>query len=386
MGLGKVQISIENGALNSAPLSEDGISGMVLTGTAIAGKLNLNESKAFYSINEVETLGITEQSNLFAYRQIKAFYDMAGDGSELWVMLVDSAVKQSEMVAVSEDYLNKLNQDSKGRIRLAGVSQEITTPPVANEGIVADVIDAIVPAQALVDQYAQEYKHIHVVLDGANFNGTPSDLEDLTPKLCNRVSVLISNRNNTRNSDIGLLLGRLASDPVQRMPSRVKSGRVSEAGYLGLDHPSESMSSAFEVIANKGYIFLRDYSGKAGYFFSDASTCSPLTDDFNQIPRARVIDKVTRLTYQTYIDEVHNEIQVDENGGISPAIVKAWESEIEEVLNASMLATGEISGLTVFIDTNQDILGTGRIQIVLKIQPIGYASEIIIQLGFTKEI
>lgn len=386
MALGEVNITVGNGALNNAPLSEEGISGMVLTGTAIAGKLNLGESTTFYSLAEVEALGIDELSNLFAYRQIKGFYDMAGDGAELWVMLVDSAVKQSQMVDVGNAYLKKLKDDSKSRVRLAAVSQEVSVAPVANEGIIADAVDAIAPAQALVESYATTYDHLHVILDGANFNGSPADLDDLTTQERNRVSVLISNTKSSRNADVGLLLGRLASDPVQRMPSRVKTGRVSDTAYFGLDHEAESMKSAYKAIADKGYIFLRDYSGKAGYYFSDASTCAPVTDDYNQIPRGRVMDKAVRLAYATYVDEIHDEIDPDDNGGISPIVVKAWERKIEKVLEESMQATGEISKVDVFIDSNQDILGTEKILIVLKIQPKGYASIIEIQIGFTKEV
>ena len=385
MALGEVNIAIENGALNNAPLSEEGISGMVLTGTAIAGKLNLGESTTFYSLADAKAKGITELSNLFAYRQIKAFYDMAGDGAELWLMLVDSVVKQSQMVNGSNAYLKKLKDDSKGRIRLAAVSQEITTAPVANEGVIADAVDAIAPAQALVDSYAVNHEHLHVILDGANFNGEPADLDDITTQERNRVSVLTSNTNNSRNADVGLLLGRLASDPVQRMPSRVKTGRVSDTAYFGLGHSAESMKSAYKAIAKKGYIFLRAYTGKAGYYFSDASTCAPVTDDYNQIPRGRVMDKAVRLAYSTYVDEIHDEIEPDDNGGISPIVVKAWERKIEKVLEESMRDQGEISKVDVFIDSNQDILGTDTIQIVLKIQPKGYASIIEIKIGFTKK-
>ncbi len=384
MGLGEVKINIQNGALGSAPLSESGITGMVITGTAIAGKLNLGESKAFYSMQAVEALGIDELSNPLAYRQIKGFYDQAGAGAELWIMLVDSAVKASEMVDLSQSYLSTLMEDSKFRLRLAGVSALVSTAPEANEGITADVISAITPAQALADHYSQDFNHLRVILDGSNFNGSPSDLTDLTPKEASRVSVLISNTENTRNADIGMLLGRLASDPVQRHPARVKSGRVSETAYFGLDHSPESMVSTFTAIANKGYVFLRPYSGKLGYFFSDAPTCTPLTDDFNQIPNGRVMDKAVRLAYQTYIDEIKDEIPVEASGKISPILIKAWEAKIASVLNVSMVAEGEISGHSVFIDANQDILATGTIQIELGIQPVGYADKIIMNLGFTK--
>lgn len=386
MGLGKVKINIGNGALGSAPLSEDGITGMVLTGTAIAGKMDLGEPKAFFSLEAVKALGIDELSNPFAYRQIKGFYDLAGAGAELWIMLVGSAVKTSEMVDLSEEYFSKIMEKSKFRVRLGGVSAEVTTAPEAGEGITADVIGSISSAQALADHYSNEYNHLRMILDGSNFNGTPSDLTDLKPYEASRVSVLIANTENTRNADIGRLLGRLASDPVQRHPARVKSGRVSETAYFGLDHSPESLKSAFNAIADKGYIFLLPYNGKLGYFFSDAPTCTPQDDDFNQIPNGRVMDKAVRIAYQTYIDEIKDEIPVDASGKISPILIKAWEAKIYRALGVSMVASGEISGRSVFIDADQDILATGKTQIAVGIQPVGYADEIIINLGFIKSI
>ena len=47
-----------------------------------------------------------------------------------------------------------------------------------------------------------------------------------------------------------------------------------------------------------------------------------------------------------------------------------------------MTANKEISNVNCFIDPAQNILSTNQLNVVLKITPVGYASDIEISLGF----
>jgi hypothetical protein len=51
-------------------------------------------------------------------------------------------------------------------------------------------------------------------------------------------------------------------------------------------------------------------------------------------------------------------------------------------MNNTMTAGKEISSVSCFIDTTQNVLSTGVLNVVLKITPVGYASDIEVQLGF----
>jgi hypothetical protein len=55
---------------------------------------------------------------------------------------------------------------------------------------------------------------------------------------------------------------------------------------------------------------------------------------------------------------------------------------MENQINNTMTANREISSVTCFIDPAQNILSTNRLNVVLRIIPVGYATNIEISLGF----
>jgi len=88
MGLPKITFNILNGGLNYSTGVVQKIPAIILTGVTVAGKVTIGQSYQVFSLKDAETLGITEVENPFAYKHIKAFYDVAGSGVELWLMLV----------------------------------------------------------------------------------------------------------------------------------------------------------------------------------------------------------------------------------------------------------------------------------------------------------
>ncbi|MGH2645628.1 MAG: DUF2586 family protein, partial [Chitinophagaceae bacterium] len=101
---------------------------------------------------------------------------------------------------------------------------------------------------------------------------------------------------------------------------------------------------------------------------------------YNSLSHGRTIDKAIVIAYSTYIQEILDEVQIDSNGQISPAIIKSYQQLITNAINLAM--NDEISGFTAFIDPTQNIIATGQMIIVMSITPVGYNKQIIVQLGF----
>jgi len=387
-GLPKVVINVNDENLGKTVATIDGVAGMVLTGASVTGKIQTGESKVFYGLKEAYNAGITPTGiNAYAYKHIKDFYDVAGNGAELWLMLVDDSVLMSGMLDVNNPYAQKLITDAGGRIRLLGVSKEATGSETISGGLDEDVAQARINGQQLAEHFGVFYQDFSLIIDGKSFNGNVADLTDLHTESKEFVSVLISNANGEKNAAIGLLLGRLAIDPVQRNPGRVKSGALPVlAGYFTDQGKVEDKQSQWDTLHDKGYIFLRSFQGKAGYFFSDAPTAQSMANDLSDIPRVRAIYKARRLAYLTFVEEILDEIPVDAQGKIAPALIKSWEAKIENALTQQMVATGEISGVHADIDPNQDILGTDNVNISLSVLPVGYGRYITIELGFSTSL
>lgn len=389
-GLPGVTININTDRLGQSNQTDDNIAGMIVTGATVtgAGKITAGNAKQLFSLEDAEAIGISSTgTNTFAYKVIKQFYAQAGKGAELWLMLTTASIKMSEQLDHTGDYAPVLLDAAKGRIRTLIVSQKSGTGVTTGNGLDEDVDLAVTKGQALAVTYAQKYKPVKVVIDGKDFTGTVADLKDYKEASSNRVSILLANTDGSKNAAVGLLLGRIASNPVQRSIGRVIDGDlgiVSAAFTNG--EAIATLEDTWNAIHNKGFTFLRSIAGKAGFFFTDDQTLTADSDDLNSLKRVAVIDKATLIALGVYTNTILDEIPLDKSGKISPSLIGNWRSDIESAINQQMTATAEISGCVAHIDPNQDILGTDELKASLDILPVGYAKYITIDLGFTKSL
>jgi len=137
------------------------------------------------------------------------------------------------------------------------------------------------------------------------------------------------------------------------------------------------------VLNDKAFITFRTFPNKSGFYFTGDPTCTATTDDFDTIARGRVIDKAHILAYATYVEEVDNEVQVNADGTLNAGYCKYLEQQIINQINLTMTANNEVSGVNCFIDPSQNVLATNMVNVVLKITPVGYSSEINVTLGFS---
>ncbi len=106
------------------------------------------------------------------------------------------------------------------------------------------------------------------------------------------------------------------------------------------------------------------------------------TDDYSFLARGRVIDKAHILAYTTFVQEVDDEVPVNADGTLDAGFCKWLSQQIINQINNTMTANKEISAVNCFIDPAQNILSTNELNVVLKLTPVGYATDIEINLGF----
>jgi hypothetical protein len=388
MALPGVSITLTNGALGLVAPGEDGVVGLVANGVAATG-LALGVSFQGFNLDDFTAIGIDAAydttNTVDVYRQIKSFYDAAGDGAELWLMLVSQATNMTSILDKTTSNAKKLLTDAGGRIRILGVSRNPAggyTPNTTANQIDLDVINALVTGQALADDMQAAFTPVRFIVEGYAFTGTTAGLANLKTQTKPNMAVLIGDTESGARAMIGVLLGRLANIPVQRNPGRVKDGSLPiTAAYLGTA-TLESDSSKAIAIHNNGFITLRMHPGKAGYYFSDDPTCVAATDDYSSLARCRVIDKAIRIAATTFTEELLDEVLIDSTGKIATVKAKYYQTIIETAINTAMTAESEISAVNAFVDDQQNVLSTNKICVELRITPVGYAKAIEIQLGF----
>lgn len=360
---------------------------LIATGVTVSEKVQLGKSYQIFSLKEAADLGITAEENAFAYKHVKAFYDQAGSGTPLWLMLVSDATTMEAMLDKDGNFAPKLIADAKGEIRVLGVVKKATGSETIENGLDQDVHKAVPKAQALAVHFEKKYMPLRVVISGNAWNGNVSNLTNYGESQYNKVACFLGNADKEKDAAIGLLLGRITNIPVQRKIHRVKDGSVLPlVAYFTDGTTIDGKADQWDAIDDKGYIFFRTFVGKSGYFFSGDHTLTQNTDDFKALSNGFVMDKAMLVAYGVLVEELSDEVLLSEDGSIHPAIIKGWQAKLETQLEKQMVQGGELSAVKIDIDPKQDVLGTGRVLINIKLLPVGYANFIEVNIGFTTTV
>ncbi len=396
MGLPKVVITIGNGTLGKTTTTDDGVAGLIVSGTAItagsgATGLALATPVQLFSWQQFLNIGFTAVNNPIAYADVKDFYNQAGNGSELWLMLITDATLLGALcdnTTVGTSIKTLLDAAAR-RIRLLGVNRKkpatgyTSVYTVNSGGVDDDCFTAIGKLEATRAIYATAYKPFRAFICGQGYVTTAPGTLSLKAGANRGVQVLLGS-SAANMVQVGIVLGRYAAIPVQRSGARVKDG---DLGIIAACFPDgvavNSMEASWDAnIDGKGYVFFRNFYGKSGFYISNDITATADSDDYNTIQNGRVIDKAAVIAYATLVNELNDDIDVDPiTGYISAGIIASWKAEVENALNQNMNAN--LSGKAVAtINPKQNLLSSNVIAMSIKLVPKGYSKEIDISLSY----
>ncbi len=387
MGLPKITINLANGRLGRVAQTDDGIAGLILTGAAVAGKLELNKVYQISSTRDLTKLGITKENNPLVYKDVTKFYAKAGDGAELYLLVVAEATTLTQMSAVdAESPIHKLIDFANGRIRLVGINRipaEGYEADTANTGIDKDAITAGEAMQAVALSYEKKIDPFRVLMPGLLWDGTTEKLFKPRESTWNRVGYVLASDEmigETASASIGEAMGMLSAIPVHHNLGRVKNGQAAAFGQLTDGKKPEEHAALLDALHDAGYIFYRQFKRRNGYYYNDDTTAAPLTDDYSNLTYGRVIDKAIILAYNAYIDEILDSVVVDDEGYLPQEVCTYYERLITNAVTITM--TGEISDFRAYINPKQNIISSSLMNITCRIRPVGYLRDIVVNLGF----
>lgn len=168
----------------------------------------------------------------------------------------------------------------------------------------------------------------------------------------------------------------------------MRDGKIgADALYLG-GQPLETQTGAVADLYTRGYICPRQYVGRVGFFFCDDRLATSEADDYAHVTARRTIDKAYRIAYDTLLSFLLDELELQEDGTLHPAVVRSWEQEVTGAIDRAMTAKGELSPDETtgsgcrFEIVPGNVLSTSRVQAKLSVRPYGYARYIDVELGF----
>lgn len=395
MPLPGIDITFQNGALEAVEISPDGVFGVVGNIEPNATLL-VNTVYTFKSLDDVEAAGITDSiENHIIYKFFQEYYSEAGTGAEIWFI----GIARDQVFTAQTDAVKKLIDTSK--LKLRGLffvfNPDGTYVGASDEEIDSSIKASISPYQVLLEDYVDTKKcPMFAIFEGYNFSGTMAGLINLRQRDEDRIGLIIGDTEKrtgltaSKGSAIGLLAGRLAKYPVHVNPGKVRNGKLTPEEVFILDTPIESADN--ESVHDKGIITFANHVGRAGYFFSDDPLAVPVSNDYSQITHRRTIDKAFRIAYDTILDYLLDDVDVNNDGTVQTPYAKSLEGVVTRALFNSMTSNGELSfdpnnpndtGVIVQVDLTHNLASTSKLKLKkLQVKPKGHNRYIDVPIGF----
>lgn len=378
-----IKINHLNGQLGRITPVKDGVAGLILSGTAVSG-MALTTPKQIFSLTAAEDLGITSTNNPFAHGEISDFYKKAGTGAELWLMFIADTTLLADVCNKNNNIARKLLDAADGTIRLLGINRKLPTGyTMTNTACVdTDILQAITNLHELITEYRTAHKPLRAILPHLGFSKTLTGaLHNFRQNTNNTVGIVSWSAYTTGQPAIAHTLGKLASIPVQRNLGRVKDGDEGVLNaYFPDGTPVKELEAGWDSLYDKGLIFLVKHYSRSGFFFVDDSTCAALEDDYSQLSNGRTIDKAHVLAYNALSNELLDEVEINDDGTLPASVTGYYQSEVENAIRSQM--KNEISGATAYVNPNQNVLGTNKLSLTIKVRPKGQIKDIEADLSF----
>lgn len=426
MALGGVFMSDTDGNIGtSSTTSTEKVTGLLFdiskqakffeegAGLAVKDKLQGNVIE-INSMDDLKELGITaysgdtEKDLLFGipYYHINHFFGIQGSTGRLFIMFADCGIDWNA--------IEQMQRAAHGMINQLGIWTEQSlwkqTDPEAETYSIDLVTDLQSKAASLADENAPLSILLcanSAVIATAEESVKKVELGKIPTCVINArfVSVLLgqgldadvsamqlANQNLTPVGNIGAALGCIASASVQESFAWVNKFNLIgyfpdiEMGFGDVTLNSESKLTStlkysslnkiqLDDLDDKGYIFLCKYSGlESGVFFSKDQTCS--NGDYRTVARNRTIHKSRRAVRNVLLPYVNSPLKVDPSTGyLSSAKITMFQNIVSDILT-TMQNNEEISGFSVTIDKNQNVLKNDTLIIKYSLVPVGVASRI----------
>lgn len=396
MPLPRINIRYLNGQLGNVPENRDGLLAIVVIGaTAVSSTFTLGTAYRLRRPDDLADLGVTAENNARMVQLVDQFYAESDEGTTVYIAGYADSETMTSLCDASSGQLKGLLQSLNGDLRGIIIASAKDDEPEVSEGLDPDVFTALPKAQELAEYAAASlYAPVFIALEGRAFDSAAS-LKDLTQMDCNFCCVVIGDvEKDSGHAAMGTFAGRVAGTSVQRNIGRVADGPLApDVMYIGAASVEEA-SGDLDDVYDKGYIIPRTYMGRTGIWWADDRMACSAGDDYAHLTARRTIDKAVRIAYDTMLDTLLSEIEVNADGSMQNAVVKSLQAGVENAIDAQMTANGELStldesagksegtGCSCYIDPDQNVVSTSAVKMTLKVHPFGYFRDITIDLGF----
>ena len=355
----EVNITIREGGLARPLPGEDHISALVVPSAVPLDTVRVT------SLLQAKADSDLVVNNLSVQGLVSDYFTMNPRG-ELIICTVDADFA-ADVTAAAQRILKETRGDAR---ILAWAGSMVPGKITAVQGVLNQMKAEQAPAVALV------------ALDNGEY-GTLADLPDSSTLNAPGVGVCIHELSPTIHGIQGAVMGALSKGAVNVSPAWVReynyaqvvngrSLKYTVADQPGVDNPTSNMA---------GYLYLRTYPGRAGYYLNDSRTATEATADLSTLEANTTLDKAVRGIYANIIPELGGPVPVNTDGTLRVDKRVYLETVASRAL-LDMQIDDEISAFELTIDEKVNVVQTSRMDIDFSIVPVGTLRTINASIGF----
>lgn len=395
-----------NGQLGRTATTADMTTAVVMNAVA-TDDMDLGTIYTLNSIDDVEALGLNDAyddtNSVLTYHRLKKMF-FNNPSIVIHFMPVAQTVTLTQMADKANNYLAKVLRDKAGECKLAMIALNPITSYTATitTGLDADCITALYKLQELADFEYSKDRFCDFFLEGRSFSGSASAVLNLRTleSECPDVHTWIGADNDVSNLKpiynkyasvedfVSMIsLAEVSQNAGEQIPefslTDVTNGYYLNGGLSSGSHINTYTDDNLDLLNEKGLNFATLVPGVIGYHIVDTNSASAITSDYAYVENNRTIKKAIRLARVAVLPKVKSRLYVDPNTGkLQPEISKSLEVVAQEALRP-MLADGDISGgIDCFVDPNQNVLTTSKLEMKLTFVPVAIGREITLKIGF----
>jgi hypothetical protein len=183
------------------------------------------------------------------------------------------------------------------------------------------------------------------------------------------------------------LFTRAAASLISTDLARYASGALGGSRFIYFD------SNQDNTLDSAGIATLRTWPRIPGFYIANGNLSSPIGSDYTRVQYGRVIDEACSTVYAAMLPFLNEGLRTIASGAIDPRDAASVNTAGQNALSASLLQPknargnpGHVSAAKFSVDLANNLALTGILQTKIAIRPLGYATTISQQLGFTLNV
>lgn len=384
-------ITRTNGNIPRTLAGEDHISGLLFYNSVLpTGFSTTDRIKAVSSIETAEDLGITADAENWGIRvlhyQLTEIFNL-NPAISLYLGIFSPASGASTFAEIK-----KIQNFAGGRIRQIGVwnGTAVLTETDLNalQSVRTSLEQQDKPLSILYAPKVADISDLPQDVAGSNRSGVSVIIGQ---DGAGTAATLYTDSGNTGKASvtaIGDLLGICSKAAVnesiawiEKFPTNIALPAFADGTlYRDLD------TAIVEALDTARYIFLCTYNGQSGVYFNDSHTMDAATSDYANIESVRTMDKAVRGVRTYTLPKLGRPLKVDATSGkLETYVIEDLQLTASNALE-TMVKAGELSGYSVEIDPNQNVLATSTVEMVIKIVAVGVMRKLNVKIGFALNV